>query len=235
MNAIGCRGNYIAGTTVNPARNNMVLFLSYIMKEISNMKKKTVYAIASIVLVVFTGIAGFSHMHKVNDYETQYISASWAYNYADIEEISQDSDIIALIKVKGPNDTYEINNIPFTQFDVEIIMPIYGASLGEKLNIVMTGGYSEENVTVVILDDPLLKKNEEFLIFARQNEDGTVTILSGPQGRLIHTNGKLNSLTPANSAAHSANEYSNIKVYNADLEDIISEIKAALATEDNIQ
>ena len=183
------------------------------------MKKKFVYLMASIALATIVGIAGFKYAQKRDEAETQFMTASWAYSYANMEEISQDSDIIALVRVNGGKDSYEISGIPFVEFHVEVITPIYGADLGDRLSIFMADG---------VADDPLLKEEEELLIFARQNENGTVSILGGPQGRFVYDNGKLNAMAPVNTDAGSANAYANIQVTNADLKDIIGEIETAL-------
>lgn len=190
------------------------------------MRKKIIYT-ASISLILVGGIIGIIHALK-KEPEIQYMNASWSYNYTDIAEISQSSDIIALVKATGDKESYIENGIPYTKYKVNVISPIYGTEENEILTLLMTGGTDQNGLLIEITDDPLLRKNEEFLIFTQQNENGTLTVLGGPQGRLMHSNGKVNSLTPQNSYARTANPYSNIQITNANLDDIINEINTAL-------
>ena len=43
-------------------------------------------------------------------------------------------------------------------------------------------------------EDPLMANDNEYRIFGRKNELGTITILGGPQGRFSYTNGQINNL-----------------------------------------
>jgi len=195
-------------------------------------KKKTILSVASVFLVAVVAIAivGIATGNSMAGKITYRISVSWEYNHESIEEISQNSDVIALIRVISESDSYQIRSVPLTEFEVEVITPIYGADPGEHLTIVMTGGITASGSFVELDDDPLLRPNEEFLIFARQNDDGTLTMLSGPQGRLVHEEGRLSSITPDNSMAREANQHLNIQIENASFEDIVNEIQNAVAT-----
>ena len=66
---------------------------------------------------------------------------------------------------------------------------------------------------------------KKMLVFCKENPDGTYRILSGPQGRLIYVNGKLNSLNVADAKVRQANPFSNIEVKNADADSMIEKIK----------
>lgn len=195
------------------------------------MKEKRLYAIIPIALVII--LVGVSCIYFVNynknkgEKETHYLSASWSYNYSDIEEISQASDIIAIVRVSNQAQSYEEGGLPYTETKVEVIDPIYGVDLGNTLNIYQTGGETDDSI-IEVEDDPLLHNKEEFLIFAQQNEDGTITILSGPQGRLKHSNGVLNTLKAENSRARTTNTDMNINVVNASIDDMTQQIQNSL-------
>lgn len=188
-------------------------------------KKKTIFGIA--LLLVLTIGAGIFVLNRKNAKETEYLSASWSYNYRDIEEISQASDLIALVRVDGVENTTVEFGIPYTTFSVDVIIPIYNAKEGDSFTIYMTGGETEEKI-MEIVDDPLLQEDEEILVFCKQNPDGTYQIISGPQGRLVYSDGKLNSVNVVNTRAAEANAASNIKVRNADAGTLIEEIKGYL-------
>ncbi len=187
--------------------------------------KKIISSIIILLAIVLcTGSFVYFNNKKDNKKETTYLSASWAYNYSDIEEISQASDLIALVTVKGVENTTVENNIPYTTFSAEVNTPVYNSNEGEKLSIYMTGGETTDSITE-LKDDPLLQKGDEILVFCKKNTDGTYQIISGPQGRLVYTNGKLNSLNVINTRVKQENPYSNIKIQNADAAALISEIK----------
>lgn len=98
------------------------------------------------------------------------------------------------------------------------------------MSICMTGGETEDNI-IEIADDPLLQIGDEILVFCKENPDGTYQIISGPQGRLIYDNGKLNSLNVANTQVKNANSFSNIVVKNAEADTLIAEIKGYVGAE----
>ncbi|MFL0195860.1 hypothetical protein ACJDU8_09835 [Clostridium sp. WILCCON 0269] len=190
------------------------------------ISKRIFVASVSALLLVVVFASGYM-LQNNNKKQVEYLNASWIYNYRDIEEISQASDAIALVKVDGVSDTYTEQNILLSEFAVEVITPVYNTNANETFTIVMTGGETDEKI-VEISDDPLLQAGDEILIFCKKNNDGTYRILSGPQGRLVYSNGKLNSLNSKSldtSRAAKVNTDSNIMVTNADAEEMISQIK----------
>lgn len=189
--------------------------------------KKIIYAVTSFALIAVVGITGFFLTSQSADKEVQYLNASWTYNYKDIKEITLSSDFVALVRVENEIKNYKDSGIPFTEFNVKVIEPVYGADLGENFTIVMTGANTADSI-VEVKDDPLLEANQEYFIFGRQNKDGTITILSGPQGRLEYTNGKLNSLQVNNSRVREANPNMNINIVDANVDELINEIKTVI-------
>lgn len=176
--------------------------------------KRILSGILAFVMII--GIISVISANQKKEKDIQYLSvASWHYNYRDIQEISEKSDAIAIVRVKEPNRIYEEQGLPFTEYNVEVVTPIYGVEKDENLIIRMTGKETDDKL-IEIEDDPLMKTDEEFLIFCRQNDNGTHTILGGPQGRLEYQNGRLNSLNPD----------FNLNIFNADAEELINEIKS---------
>lgn len=185
--------------------------------------RKNMFIFSLIVFIALTtAIWGLDNDSHTEQKEVEYLSASWPYNYKDIKEISKASDVIALIKVEGTNKSYETQGIPVTEFSVKVIEPIYGTN-EEYLTVFMTGR-EDKNKLIQIKDDPLFQSDEEFLVFCKRNADGTVTILSGPQGRLVYSNGKLNSLHAVNENVKMVNADSNIQIVNADAKMLIEQI-----------
>ena len=75
-------------------------------------------------------------------------------------------------------------------------------------------------------DDPLMQINDEYLIFANKNSDGTYTTLSGSQGRFEIEGNRVYSLNKSNAQVKKANVGSNIKVSGEDKETFIKSIRA---------
>jgi hypothetical protein len=185
-------------------------------------KNRKVISVVILSLVVVLGIGSFIYIR--NHTETTYLSASWEYNYKDIKEISQASDLIALVKVAGVEEKFIEQDVPYTEFKVDVVNPVYKTNEGENLTILMTGGEIKGNA-IEIGDDPLLQIGDEILIFCKRNTDGTYRILSGSQGRLVYNNGKLNSLNIINARVRELNSASNLKIQNADADMLINQIK----------
>ena len=132
--------------------------------------------------------------------------------------------MIALVTVQGVEDTLVEYNIPYTIFTVEVNTPIFNSVEGENFTIYMTGCETKDKI-VELIDDPLLQKGDEILVFCKKNPNGTYQIISGPQGRLVYENGKLSSLNTINSRVKEVNAFSNISIQNADANSLIEEIK----------
>ncbi len=189
-----------------------------------NKYKKHVPVYLAVFILACAFVTGFGLNRPP---ETKYINASWSYNYADIKEISKVSDLIAIVHIEKKASEYEKQEIPFTEYTASVMKPVYNSSAGQEVTIVMTGA-NNSNTHIEIADDPLLTSGEEFLIFAKHNTDDTYTILSGPQGRLVYSNGKLNSLQAVNARDRANNTDGNINVVNADAEEMCSKIRGYL-------
>lgn len=190
------------------------------------MKRRRLMMVLSLIMLISltTGIWFLKDKMNNAQQEIQYLSASWPYNYSNLEEISKASDLIALIKVEGVSKSYETRGIPVTEYKVQVLEPIYGTD--ETQLILFMTGREDKNKKIEIKDDPLPHADEEFLVFCKQNADGTITVLSGPQGRLVYTDGKLNSLNAVNENEMEINSSSSIQIVNEDAETIIAQIKS---------
>lgn len=174
--------------------------------------------LCSVVLVACSNDAGET-MDKV------VMNASWVYNYKDVQELTEKSDLIAYVSINSM-ESYEENGIVKTKYQAEIVDEIYGEKT-RTVEIVMTGGVVGKTI-YELEDDPLMSPKDEFMIFARKNTNGTYTILSGPQGRFVVEGNMVYSLNVAESQVAKANPYSNIKVDGVEKDLFISQIQAYL-------
>lgn len=189
------------------------------------MRKYLILPSAFIIFIIGCIFSLLNYNGNSIEKKTEYLSASWSYNYSDIEEMSKNSDLIALVTVQKKESMIVQDEIPYTIYSVRVNTPVYNSEKNQIFSIYMTGGETEEKI-IEIEDDPLLKPNEKMLIFCKKNPDGTYQILNGSQGRLIYADGKLNSLNVTNATrVRQANSFSNITVRNADADMMIQEIK----------
>lgn len=189
------------------------------------MKKRF---ICMLVLFVFL-TACKSPLESQLEKETELITtlhASWGYNYRDVEELTENSDYIAIVNVKE-SDSFYYEILPKTLYTVETTQSIYGET--DDVQLVFTGGVFEDK-TVELSDDPLMSIGDSLLVFARKNDDGTYTVLSGPQGRFVIEDDCVYSLNAVDKQLRSANRSSsNIMVDGVPLDDFISSVEGYLS------
>ncbi len=190
-----------------------------------NMKKGFICIFVPIIFLT----ACKSPLESQPEKETELITtlhASWGYNYRDVEELTENSDYIAIVNVKDSKSFYyEI--LPKTLYTVETTQSIYGET--DDVQLVFTGGVFEDK-TVELSDDPLMSIGDSFLVFARKNDDGTYTVLSGPQGRFVIEDDCVYSLNAVDKQSRSVNRSSsNIMVDGVPLDDFIESVEGYLS------
>lgn len=151
-----------------------------------NMRKKAIFVISMILIC--SAVICFFALHK----ETETISLSWD-SYKDDEELTKDSDLIALVKVDKVENTFVKDDLPYTTFSMHVLSPVWGTETDTAFLINMIGGEIDGR-RVEVLDDPLMKPGEEYLVFCKKNTDGTYQILGGPHGRMVYMDERLTSL-----------------------------------------
>lgn len=186
--------------------------------------KKNIFRSILAVSILFVGCFIYHNLSEKN-VEKVIMHASWAYNYANVQELTNNSDLIACISVET-GETYDQSGIVKTKYQVNVVDKIYGEDI-DTIEIIMTGGIVE-NTIYEVEDDPLMGENEEYMIFARENADGTYTILSGSQGRFIVENNMVYSLNEVNQQVAMANADSNICINGISKEDFVEEIDSYL-------
>ena len=196
---------------------------SYLIRMISFDEKLTKVPVREILEE--NGCVSVSGQVDANAEKKTVMLASWSQGYGSIKDLTADSDLIALIEIEDVASYGISQDLPHTVFAAKVLEPVHNAQKDEEIRIYMTGGQMGGE-TVEIADDPLMKSGEQYLVFCRENSDGTYTILGGPQGRFVYDNGKLSSL----DVAYGWGESSGIqaKLDHADANAIIKEIKQYL-------
>jgi hypothetical protein len=190
-------------------------------------KSKKLLNICLIATLTVTGACSHKKSTKHAEYEKVTLNASWNYNYESIKELSEKCDLAAYIKVTGSeiDESYKAYGVDLTIFTAEVKEALYGKS-DKTIKIVMTGKVDEKEKKIYeIADDPLMNKGDEFFIFATANDNGTYTIMSGPQGRFEIKNGQVYSLNVSNEQVAKNNNSSNITVNKQSKEKFYKEVK----------
>lgn len=194
------------------------------------MRKNILSFIVGTILLVSLNACG-----QKESIERITASATWDTYYENIQEIALSSDIICVVKVLNVADTYYKTdyNIPFTEFQVEVVKALKGADEGDAFRVLQTG-ISTDTMIFEIEDDPLLVIGDEYLIFGEYNNLGTVTILGGPQGRYIYEDEMISSLTssdgyPILSLAEKVNTDSNSSFQKINANILFDEVEKCIA------
>lgn len=150
--------------------------------------KKLLFFIASVTAMcaLTCGCSRVTDKDSFDGYKTVSMHASWCDYYSGVEELCKAESLDLIARVKIDDGKQENNNgFMMTTFAANVEELIYGSD-EDIVNIVMTGGVNHDTKTIYeISDDPLMQKDDEFIIFARKNESGTYTVLGGPQGRFL--------------------------------------------------
>lgn len=187
------------------------------------------------VVFAFLLMCGIAFYGNQPSKEKVYMSTSWMTGYAEVESLTKDSDLIGLIRVKGLEESID-GRIPASVFRVKVLDEILGCQKGDEILVYMTGGEKDGQI-FEIDSDPLMEKGQEFLIFASHNQDGTYTVLGGPQGRMLYENGGLSSLQNTSlphtrasqeESTSGSEEVEGINFKNEPLDDVKAQINNAL-------
>ncbi|CRZ35565.1 hypothetical protein DFR55_11016 [Herbinix hemicellulosilytica] len=176
--------------------------------------KKAIFILA--VCLALCGAIVYDSLHSKNP-ERVEIHTSYTYNYGSLDELVNNSNIIAVVEITSNGKQIGNGPLPETIFTAEVKKSIYNCKKGEEIKLYMIGG-KKDNRIYEKSDDPLMKSGEKYLIFAKKNDDGTYTTLSGTQGRMKYDNGKINSFKFANKNSNltfdNVSEDSMVKMIN---------------------
>lgn len=175
------------------------------------MKKCIKFLISTVIFIaiIFTFVDSLTS----DEIEVMTLHATWANQYDSLESLVKDSDVIAVIKVEKVENVSFLGDstIPFTTFKTVVVFEILGTCNEEILYIGQTGMLTDTK-RVEIVDDPLMETGEEYLIFARRNQDDTLTILNGLQGRYKYEGGTVSLIEASKDSDY--NNFSYSELYN---------------------
>lgn len=180
-----------------------------------------------ILASLFTGTCIFLYMN--HQMETQYIEGSIPRGYSSLNELAADSDIIAVVKVNKKLNHWVSDHLPAFNLEATILTPIFQSKHGETIIITQIGGVMElegKKINRQLKDDPPMDVGKEYLIFARHNDIDTYTIIGGPQGKFLHSNGSVSSL---HAIDRSLKKYGQIELHSFDINQVKSQLSSYLS------
>ena len=155
------------------------------------MKKIISFAVALMMLPALCGCIRVEQRQEQP--KDQWINVDWSKSYANLRELTMDSELIVFATVQNSTPGKE-SPIPSTLFTMKINTLLWGEPLDATFEIYMTGGKNADGTLTQVADDPLMKEGEQYLLFCRENTDGSYTVLGGPQGRFRYREGKLTAI-----------------------------------------
>lgn len=183
----------------------------------------------SIILSICLIISAVLVFNSINTKERVLMNTSNTYNYADVNDLTDNSDCIAIVKIKDNGTKIGNGIIPETLYLAEVLKPVYNCEKGDELTIYMTGG-EKDNRIFEVASDPLMKSGQKFMIFAQKNDDGTYTALSGSQGRMQYDDGKISSLNIVNKQVKE-HSFSSIKLEGVPEDSFIDTVKKRISNQ----
>ena len=191
--------------------------------------KKILAFVASLTAVcaLMCGCSQRSDKEPLEGYEKISMHASWSYAYDGVKGLckTDELDLIARVKI-GNSEQQNRNGLLMTVFTANVKDLIYG-NAEDVVNVIMTGGIDHDSKTIYeISDDPLMQKDDEFIIFAHKNESGTYTVLGGPQGRFVIDNDNVFPLVDHCSQSNTAKVQTAEKGDGKTISDFVEEIKS---------
>ncbi len=132
----------------------------------------------SILLTIVISFSGCSKTSDVTDLDTNYVSATYAVDMNNPEEVVGLSSNVFIGYVEEMTDTYYISDFPYTRYNVRVIKNIKGElPLDTTVRVNKEGGISEDLSHYTLFEnDFLLDAGQYYILNVRErSEDGSYT------------------------------------------------------------
>ncbi len=198
---------------------------------------KSKYGIFLVLVLVVCAVFLSSCSRSAEASDNIVLHASWAEYYENINDLTSESDFIALVEIKDVVSVMQDENgIYFSVFRADVLEGVLGKD--ESIDLLLTGA-AVEDMKMEIEDDPLLKIGEKWLVFARMNDSGTYTIIGGPCGRFAY-NEQSNTVTSLlrmvyddvesfNASSERGELLSTVSIENFNFDELVESINAEIS------
>jgi len=132
------------------------------------------------IVAVFAALAGVIVSSLGNRGETYIISASYAFDVSDPEQLAGYANDIFIGRVVGPGKSVELGGEVYTDYRVVVQERLKGRVV-DTVTVRQTGGTAEGD-TWVLEDQPLLRPGGEYLlVVTREPDRPQLTLVAGPE------------------------------------------------------
>ena len=166
------------------------------------MKKRAIYSIAialPLVLlctaVIFSsGVINAKAKKKLESLEIVQIEPCYSRIYETIEQITEYSDYIAVVKPLSYKEQF-LSHGEMVVFKCLITEEIFGLKKDSEIEITMSGLMDTDDM-IFISDTPMMRIGQEYMVFLQKdNNDGQERLfIIPPTGQYLYNNGKISSL-----------------------------------------
>ncbi len=142
--------------------------------------------------------------------QTKYYNSQVTKRYGSLKDMINDATLVAKVKIKDDGSSNKSGKYVYTTYQAKVEDGLKNAD-ASTIKIKMRGGV-DGSTRYIVKDDPLMKKGEEYLVFATKNNDGTYTTLSDAFGRMQIKNDLVTSLNVANNEVEKTSQATDYKV-----------------------
>jgi hypothetical protein len=143
--------------------------------------------------------------------------------YGDIPSLKDDADLVVLGEIIGCANVGSIRTavgpLYFTDFAFQIESVLHGAASQSTIVVVQSGGIVGGK-TVEVIDDPLMRTRDRYVLFLREGTAGRYAIL-GPGARFVVDDELVSSL----SAVYPERDILDLGIRDVPLEAFLEQIR----------
>jgi hypothetical protein len=142
----------------------------------NNIVKKSL-AFCTLLAIAISSI-GCSKKDDVTNIDTKYVSASYAVDMNNPEEVIGICSNVFIGYVEDMTDTYYISNFPYTRYNVKVINNIKGElPLDTTVLVNKEGGVLEDLSCYILFENDFLPEEGEYYVFnvRERSEDASFT------------------------------------------------------------
>lgn len=160
------------------------------MKKIERYRFGLVAVLA--VVIVCAGIFTACAEEKEPDKREIWCQIGYARGYDSLEELAENSDKIAVVKVMDEKFEEQVIGNYSTINHLKVVRPVYNCEKGEEITFQTPSGI-KDGVFYQSNHTTLLEKGKTYLLYMQKVEDGVYASFCGDDGRFLVEDGKVTS------------------------------------------
>lgn len=114
-----------------------------------------------------------------------HVSRTWG-GYTDLATLAAQAQLVVIATVESEAQLWLDDNIAITDATMIVAAALKGAVVeGDRIKVRQTGGRDSEGQLREVVDDPLMERGTQYLLFLWEGEDGLRYVWAGPEGRFV--------------------------------------------------